>query len=103
MAKRLMRGFTEFGVSPDTDWRRKGPSGGLGQGYSYLGSPPRFKSTGEYDPSIMSFTLSTGGKHWHIDYIAQDDAYADYAWSTFILDKSEGFTEAGVKRLNDGI
>ena len=53
----------------------------------------------------MSFTLSTyaGGRHWHIDYIAQDDAYADYAWSTFILNKLEGFTEAGVKRLTDSI
>ena len=51
----------------------------------------------------MSFTLSAyaGGRHWHIDYITQDDAYTDYVWSTFILDKSEGFTEAGVERLND--
>ncbi|MEW8560691.1 MAG: hypothetical protein AB2541_01260 [Candidatus Thiodiazotropha sp.] len=25
------------------------------------------------------------------------------AWMTFILDKSEGFTQAGVERLNDSI
>ena len=25
------------------------------------------------------------------------------AWTTFVLDKSEGFTQAGVERLNDSI
>ena len=25
------------------------------------------------------------------------------AWTTFVLDKSEGFTQAGVKRLNDSL
>ena len=39
----------------------------------------------------------------YIDYIAQDDVYADYVSKTFILDKSEGFTEAGTERLNDSI
>ena len=38
-----------------------------------------------------------------IDNIAQDDAYTNYAWSTFTLDKSEDFTEALVERLNDSI
>ena len=37
----------------------------------------------------------------HVDYIQQENA--DYAWNTFILDKSEGFTRPGVERLNDSI
>ena len=76
MTKGLMRELAEILVS---DWRRKGSSGGLGHGFSYIGSPPSFKSTDEYDPSIMSFTLSTyaAGRHWHIDCIAQDLALID--------------------------
>ena len=38
----------------------------------------------------------------HIDYIAQD-ARVSNAWTTFILDNSNGFTKAGVKRINERI
>jgi hypothetical protein len=38
----------------------------------------------------------------HIDYIAQGKEVEDI-WSTFILDNSEGFTKAGVERINDSI
>ena len=38
----------------------------------------------------------------HIDYIAQGTE-ANSAWTTFILDDSNGFTRAGVERINDSI
>ena len=38
----------------------------------------------------------------HIDYIAQGSE-ANKAWTTFILDNSNGFTRAGVERINDSI
>ena len=37
-----------------------------------------------------------------IDYIAQGTE-ANSAWTTFILDDSNGFTRAGVERINDSI
>ena len=46
--------------------------------------------------------------HWdsskkaHIDFIEQNPGVED-ASSTFVLDKSKGFTQAGVERLNDSI
>lgn len=38
----------------------------------------------------------------HIDFIAQGKP-SENAWSTFILDSPEGFTRAGVPRLNESI
>ena len=38
----------------------------------------------------------------HIDSIAQD-ASAINAWTAFILDDSNGFTKAGVERVNESI
>ena len=55
-----------------------------------------------YDPSRMSFSQNTTNSIVHVDYIAQGPE-ADEAWSTFILDKSQGFTAPGVERLNDSI
>ena len=46
----------------------------------------------------MSFTEYNKGK-LHIDYISQQHR----AWSTFILDKSKGFTRPGVERINESI
>ena len=91
----------EFGVSPGTDWRRRGVNHGLGKVYSYwthAGYHP--VGGGEYDPKSMSFTKQTTNEVLHVDYIAQDD---DAAWRTYVLDKSQGFTRAGVERLNDSI
>lgn len=93
----------EFGVSPNTDWRRHGINNGLGKAYNYwtnMGYHPMGR--GEYDPSRMSFTKKTSNDSIHVDYVKQDDG-ASNAWTTFILDKSEGFTRAGVERLNDSI
>lgn len=60
---------SKFGVGPS----------GLGYAYCLIGSPGSWKTIGAYDPNIMPFTLTTkdGGRHRHIDYIAQDDSYTD--------------------------
>ena len=56
-----------------------------------------------YDSEKISFTERTTSDVLHVDYIKQDTPGAEQAWKTFILDKSEGFTQPGVERLNDSI
>ena len=51
----------------------------------------------------MSFTNKTTNEAWHIDYLEHDWSNAARAWSMFILDRSQGFTQAGAERLNDSI
>ena len=97
----------EFGVDPATDWRANGPNHGLGQVYFYVthtGYRPIYGvgDPNHYDPSRMSFSQNTTNSIVHVDYIAQGPE-ADEAWSTFILDKSQGFTVPGVERVNDSI
>ena len=97
----------EFGVDPATDWRANGPNHGLGQVYFYVthtGYRPIYGvgDPNHYDPSRMSFGQNTTNSIVHVDYIAQGPE-ADEAWSTFILDKSQGFTAPGVERVNDSI
>ena len=97
----------EFGVDPATDWRANGPNHGLGQVYfyvSYTGYRPIYGvgDPNHYDPTRMSFSQRTTNSRIHVDYIAQGPE-ADEAWSSFILDKSQGFTAPGVERLNDSI
>jgi hypothetical protein len=114
----------EFGVDPNTDWRRKNlPNYGLGNVYTN----GHIIGDGWYYPNHVfgwrgqiggdgtnithdlkapsgwlkeSFTEATASGVLHADYIAQDETPA---WTTFILDKSEGFTQAGVVRLDDSI
>ena len=100
----------EFGVSVDTSWRVKTQNNGLGRVYALWGTTEYIQNPskdGIYDPSYMSFTEETtgaGGKLIvRIERIVQDDPDADYAWTTFILDKAEGFTRPGVERINDSI
>ena len=92
----------EFGVSPHTDWKVKGPNQGLGQVYNYWTNTGYHPVGAEYDPSRMSFTARTN-RTLHVDFIKQDAAGADKAWGTFILNKSDGFTHPGVERLNNSI
>ena len=47
-----------------------------------------------------SFTQTTTNTLLHIDYIAQS---FPKAWTTFILDKSDGFTRPGTERINESI
>lgn len=117
----------EFGVSPNTSWHVEAPNHGLGVVYTYARNYGYFPLNGglhyeryrknmtseagiydkagypgKYDPKRMSFTEKTTNKSIHIDYIA-DVPRRHPAWTTFILDKSKGFTQPGVERLNDSI
>ena len=97
----------EFSVDPSTDWRqRDSESGGLGTVYQYNHG---YKPKGSWNRDRMRFqpdsSIPAHSSLWardHIDYISQGPE-ADEAWSSFILDKSQGFTEPSVERLNDSI
>ena len=98
----------EFGVSPHSDWRAKGPNNGLGRVYLYAahrGYMPVYGGGGSnhYNSARMSFTKQTTNTVLHVDFIKQDAPDADRAWTKFILDRSQGFTRSGVERLNDSI
>ena len=111
----------EFGVSPHTDWRQKlSENNGLGTPYHwYYGKmrpikqvsdmlrkilePSKHLTSNTYRKDLMSFSASgVAGNPYNIDYIDQGDV-GETAWRTFILSKSEGFTQAGVERINDSI
>ena len=55
---------------------------------------------GEYESKSNTFTQATSNSQIHVDYIAQK---VSKAWSTFMLDNSNGFTRSGVERINDSI
>ncbi|KAL4225262.1 hypothetical protein ACF0H5_015950 [Mactra antiquata] len=116
----------EFNVNPNSDWR------GTGLGVIYTTSHTAWKrtdfrhdnssqhiassTTTNLDLSKMTFGPEVSGgrrcgissceylppKKVHIDYIQQADDVKD-VWTTFILDKSNGFTRAGVERINESI
>ena len=97
-AKSCEKNCTEFNVDKNTDWRQKlDENGGLGIIFNYITGtryqPPKGFS---YDVHQMSFTEYNKGR-LHIDYISQQHRSA---WSTIILDKSNGFTRPGVERIN---
>ena len=83
---------TEFGVSPD--WRQKVDHGCQGlDSYSQYMDP-----SGSYRHSHQA-----QGPFFHpMDAICHNRNISR-AWTTFILDISNGFTKAGVERLNDSI
>ena len=86
---------SEFGVSPDTDWRQK-----LDHGCQGLGSLSTYKTP--------SHEYRHAHQAQHGIFFHPMDAIRHYraisaAWTTFVLDKSDGFTQAGVTRLNDSI
>ena len=89
----------EFGVSVHTNWRQeKDPK--LGTIYNYWTMDGYHPLSGaEYDKRY-SFTQTRTNTLLHIDYIAQS---FPKAWTTFILDKSDGFTRPSVERINGSI
>ena len=91
-----------FGVSPYTDWRVSGPNHGLGDVYIYYTGDGYDKAGIAYDSSTMTFTHHTTNDILHIDYLQQDPSISD-GWSTFVLEKSKGFTREGLVRLDDSI
>ena len=111
----------EFGVSPHTDWRQKlSENSGLGTPYHWWKGRmrtikevsddavkndinPRFGvSSNDYRKDRMSFANSGRPATFTVDYIDQGED-GETAWATFILDKSDGFTQPGVERINDSI
>ena len=102
----------EFGVSPNSNWKSiEGPNQGFGPVYYYW--PPkgyikavdvhRSAPPGHYNPKEMSFKNPTEGHTTHVDYFEQETNVVSRAWRFFILNKSDGFTRAGVERLDDSI
>ena len=87
-------------MNKNTDWLQKlDENGGLGIIFNYITGTRYQPLKGfSYGAHQMSFTEYNKGT-LHIDYISQQHR----AWSTFILDKSNGFTRPGVERINESI
>ena len=84
----------EFGVPPNTDWRQK-----LDHGCHDLGSYSQYmEPSGAYRQAYRA----SGPFFYPIDAI-RPNRDISRAWTTFILDKGQGFTQAGVVRLSDSI
>jgi len=84
----------EFHVSSNTDWRQKLETAchGLGNYSQY------FQPSGEY-----RYHHSGDGPFFNIHDSVYHTKDISMAWTTFILDKSEGFTKAGIERINESI
>ncbi|CAG2226223.1 unnamed protein product [Mytilus edulis] len=84
----------EFNISPNTDWRQKLESScqGLGSFEQY------YKPSGEYRQNHKK-----DGPFFNIRDTIYHEKDISMAWTTFILDKSEGFTRAGIERINESI
>ena len=93
-ARAYKRLCTEFGVAPNTDWRQK-----LDHGCQGLGSWSTFMTpSGEY-----RYAHYSEGPFFHPKDAIRHNRDISGAWTTFIPDKSEGFTKGGVERLNVSI
>lgn len=84
----------EFNISPNTDWRQKLESScqGLGSFEQY------YKPSGKYRQNHKK-----DGPFFNIRDTIYHEKDISMAWTTFILDKSEGFTRAGIERINESI
>ena len=93
-ARAYKRLCTEFGVAPTTDWRQKLDHGcqGLDSWSTYT------EPSGAYRHAHYS-----DGPFFHPMDAIRHNRDISGAWTMFIPDKSEGFTQAGVERLNDSI
>ena len=81
----------EFAVSPDQDWRQK-----LDHGCQGLGSWSTFMtSSGAYRHAHVA-----QGPFFHPKDAMRHNRDISGTWTTFVL---EGFTQAGMERLNDSI
>ena len=85
---------SEFNVSPNTDWRQKVETSwyGLGEYIQY------FKPSGEYRHEHVN-----DGPFFNIIDSLTHTKNISLAWTTFILEKSEGFTKPGIERINESI
>ena len=85
---------TEFHVPPGTDWRQKMEKAWQGLGYF----TQYYKPGGEY-----RYHHKSEGPFFNVMdklYHSQD---ISMAWTTFIPNKSKGFTKAGIERINESI
>ena len=87
-------------VSSHTDRRVKGPTNGLGLVNFYVSHMGYQPIVGEGDPNEDVFHKTTTDQVMHVEYIAHDP---EVSLTSFILDKSVGFSQPGVERLNDSI
>ena len=85
----------EFGIDPKTDFRQKlDLNHGLGTLYlKYSHRPYKF----DYWPGHTSFAPNSQV------VLGSIEQHHSNAWTTFILDTSDGFTSAGVERINESI
>ena len=84
----------EFAVPLEQDWRKKVDHGCLGFGsWSTFLTP-----SGAYRHAHVA-----QGPFFHPKDVMRHSRDISGAWTTFDLDKSEGFSQAGVERLNDSI
>ena len=100
----------EFNIKGDFRFKG-GDSGGLGTMYNYFPRTvyrPEYhhagynRVKGSYDPNKDKFNISnTTFEYLKIDYIKQDAAIE--GWKQFIEETSDGFTKAGIVRLDDSI
>ena len=88
-ARAYKRLCTEFRVAPNTDWR---------QILDHRSWSTYIEPSGAYRHAHYS-----DGPFFHPKDAIRHNWDISGAWATFILDKSEGFTQAGVERLNDSI
>ena len=93
----------EFGVRNNTDFRFKGgDNGGLGTMYNYASSIGYRPLKGvTYSSSKFQFIEQTTSEAIKIDYVKQDSALE--GWKQFMIEESQGFTKAGIIRLDDSI
>ena len=92
----------EFGVSPHTNWHIPRANSGLGRMYIYQhGRPAWGIDDWVVTPNKYTFSKAEKGKT-HIWAVHQDSTF-HRGWHHFILDKSQGLTQAGVERVNDSI
>lgn len=86
----------EFHVSYNVDWRQKLESSskcsGLGEYTQY------FKPDGNYRHSHQS-----EGPFFNPNDRIEHTVDISLGWTMFILDKSEGFTQSGIERINESI
>ena len=87
----------DFNVDKNTDWRQMlDGNGGLGLIFNYVRRTGYQPHKGfSYDAHQMTFTQYNVGK-LHIDYNSQQHRNA---WSTFILDKSNGLQDQASSEL----
>ena len=93
-ARAYKRLWSEFGVQASTDWRQR-----LDHGCQGLGSLSTFwKPLKSYRHAHASQGIFFNEK----DAIRHNVDISS-AWTTFVLDWGQGFTQAGVERLNESI